>query len=61
MRYFIAMDDYGDCWYMVPVESHRAWLEWNATECQDDYEAFGAKRIDGPGSITFTEPEDKNF
>lgn len=55
-RYRVAMDDDGDCWYVIEDTDagNAAWEAWNADGYEAD-EPAEIERIDGPGAINFTD------
>lgn len=59
IRFRIAMDDAGDCWYVIEDndEVNAAWELWNASGEYED-EPAGVTRVQGPGSIRFERPKE---
>lgn len=59
-RFFLGQDCSGH-WYIVPLKRAREFNAWSELD-ENDEDAWDvpsyARRIGGPGSITFTEPQD---
>ena len=59
-RYFLGQDQ--SChWYIVPVDKYVEFDSWTSLD-EDDPASWDepeyARRIDGAGSITFTDPQE---
>ena len=62
MRYCLVQDE--DCyWYLIPAQDRKLFMalcdESYGTDNFDDFDdRFGNLRVDGPHSLTFTDPKE---